>query len=73
MFLLVYPVFLEVESKKYDLHRGWKVNCQKIKPVNSFQIHQINPFLFSISNTECTDETEVFVYSVFSMSIFILT
>ena len=34
MFLLVYPVFLEGESKKYDLRRSWKVNCQKIKPVN---------------------------------------
>ena len=31
------------------------------------QIHQINPFLFSFSNTECTKETKAFVYSVSSV------
>ena len=36
------------------------------------QIHQINPFLFN-STTEVTKETEVFVNSVFSVFMFILT
>ena len=37
------------------------------------QIHQIHPFLFSFSNTECTKETKAFVYSVSSVFMFRLT